>query len=93
MDIAKAADGALSSCEAKFMAETEATKQTIWIKELLSEILSKEGEKVKLRIKNKSVISLAKNPVFHERSKHVLKKYHFIREYVENGQIRACAGC
>ncbi|KAL0682603.1 hypothetical protein Bca4012_049451 [Brassica carinata] len=55
--------------------------------ELLSEILSKEGERVKLRIDNKSVIALTKNPVFHGRSKHVLKKYHFIRECVENGHI------
>ncbi|XP_013594528.1 PREDICTED: uncharacterized mitochondrial protein AtMg00810-like [Brassica oleracea var. oleracea] len=78
---------ALSSCEAKFMAATEAAKQAIWIKELLSEILSKEGERVKLRIDNKSAIALTKNPVFHGRSKHVLKKYHFIRECVENGHI------
>ncbi|XP_048622596.1 secreted RxLR effector protein 161-like [Brassica napus] len=78
---------ALSSCEAEFMAATEAAKQAIWIKELLSEILSKEGENVKLRIDNKSAIALSKNPVFHGRSKHVLKKYHFIRECVENGQI------
>ncbi|XP_013616892.1 PREDICTED: uncharacterized mitochondrial protein AtMg00810-like [Brassica oleracea var. oleracea] len=78
---------ALSSCEAEIMASTEAAKQAIWIKELLSEILSKEGERVKLRIDNKSAIALTKNPVFHGRSKHVLKKYHFIRECVENGHI------
>lgn len=78
---------ALSSCEVEFMATTEAAKQAIWIKELLSEILSKEGEKVKLRIDNKSAIALTKNLVFHGMSKHVLKKYHFIRECVENGHI------
>ena len=57
------------------------------LSELLNEILSKESEKVKLRIDNISVIALTKNPVFHGRSKYVLKKYHFIRECVENGQI------
>ena len=57
------------------------------MKELLCEILSEEGEKVKLRIDNKSVIALTKNPVFHGKSKHLFSRYHFIRECVENGQI------
>ncbi|KAL1225767.1 Retrovirus-related Pol polyprotein from transposon TNT 1-94 [Cardamine amara subsp. amara] len=78
---------ALSSCEAEFMAATEAAKQAIWLKEMLSEILSEEGERVILRIDNKSAIALTKNLVFHGRSKHILSRYHFIRECVENGQI------
>ena len=41
----------------------------------------------KLLIDNKSAISLSKNPVFHERSKHIEIRYHFIRECVEQGRI------
>ena len=33
---------------------------------------------------NKSVIALTKNPVFHGRSKHIHRRFHFIREGVEN---------
>ena len=36
---------------------------------------------------NKSAISLCKNPVFHDRSKHIDTHYHFIREFVEGGKI------
>lgn len=78
---------ALSSCEAEFMAATEASKQAIWLQELLGEVTENSCEKVTLLIDNKSAISLAKNPVFHGRSKHINKKYHFIRECVENEQI------
>ncbi|KAG7542504.1 Ribonuclease H-like superfamily [Arabidopsis thaliana x Arabidopsis arenosa] len=78
---------AMSSCEAEFMAATEAAKQAIWLKELLSEILNTEGKKVLLRIDNKSAIALTKNPVFHGRSKHIHRRYHFIRECVENEQV------
>jgi len=39
-------------------------------------------------IDNKSVIALTKNPVFHGRSKHIHKRYHFIRECVENEQVQ-----
>ena len=42
---------------------------------------------------NKSAISMAKNPVFHSRTKHIDVKYNFIREAVENGviEIKYCS--
>lgn len=78
---------ALSSCEAEFMAATEAAKQAIWLQELLSEITGDECEKVIIRVDNKSAISLTKNHVFHGRSKHIHRRYHFIRECVEKGLV------
>ncbi|CAA7058194.1 unnamed protein product [Microthlaspi erraticum] len=78
---------ALSSCEAEFMAATEAAKQAIWLQELLSEVTGKDCEKVVVRIDNKSAIALTKNPVFHGRSKHIHRRYHFICECVENEQV------
>lgn len=41
---------------------------------------------VVLYIDNKCAIDLAKNPVFHDRSKHIDIHYHFIRECVEKGE-------
>jgi len=70
---------AMSSCEAEFMAGTEATKQAIWLQDLLSEITGTSSESVTIRIDNKSAIALTKNPVFHGRSKHIHRRYHFIR--------------
>ena len=78
---------ALSSCEAEFMAATEGAKQAIWLQDLFSEVTGDTCKKVTLRIDNKSAIALAKNPVFHGRSKHIKKRYHFIRECVENEQV------
>ena len=40
-----------------------------------------------MRIDNKSAIALTKNPVFHGRSKHIHKRYHFIRECIDNDQV------
>lgn len=78
---------ALSSCEAEFMAGTEAAKQAIWLQDLLSEITKQPCESVTIRINNQSAIALTKNPVFHGRRKHIHRRYHFIRECVENGQV------
>ena len=78
---------ALSSCEAEFMAATDAAKQAIWLKDLLGEITGAEGMKVPIMIDNKSAIALTKNPVFHGRSKHIHRRYHFIRECVDSELI------
>ena len=46
-----------------------------------------EPGKFKLLIDNKSAIALAKNPVYHDRSKHVDVKFHFIRDCIEQGKV------
>ena len=38
-------------------------------------------------IDNRSAIALAKNPVYHERSKHIDTCHHFIREHVKNKEV------
>lgn len=78
---------ALSSCEAEFMAATAAACQGIWLRNLLGKIANEDTGPVTLYIDNKSAIDLAKNPVFHGRSKHIDIRYHFIRECVERGEI------
>ena len=40
-----------------------------------------------LLVDNQNSIKLAKNPVFHKRSKHIAIRFHFIREKVENGEF------
>nr|XP_017228100.1 PREDICTED: uncharacterized mitochondrial protein AtMg00810-like [Daucus carota subsp. sativus] len=78
---------ALSSCEAEFMAATATACQGIWLRNVLNQISDEEIGPVVLYIDNRSAIDLAKNPVFHGRSKHIDIRYHFIRECVERGEI------
>nr|GEV51289.1 ribonuclease H-like domain, reverse transcriptase, RNA-dependent DNA polymerase [Tanacetum cinerariifolium] len=65
-----------------------ATTQALWLKRLLSKHTHSEEEKLTIRVDNKSAIALMKNPVFHERSKHIDIKYHFIGECVEREDIQ-----
>jgi len=44
---------------------------------------------VELKVDSKSALALAKNPVFHDRRKHIRIKYHFIRDCLEDGSIIA----
>jgi hypothetical protein len=71
---------ALSICEAEYIAATTASTLALWLARLLGDLLGRDAEAVELRVDNKSALALAKNPVFHERSKHIRIKYHFIKE-------------
>nr|CAE04466.3 OSJNBa0029L02.7 [Oryza sativa Japonica Group] len=78
---------ALSSCEAEYIAATTAACQGIWLTRLLAELIGEEPSQTVMKVDNKSAINLCKNPVLHERSKHIDTRYHFIRECVEKKQI------
>ncbi len=77
---------ALSTTEAEFIAASEAAKETIWLKRLLSEVTTLVTTPV-LMVDNMSAIKLVKNPVFHKRSKHIEVRHYFVREKVDEGQL------
>jgi hypothetical protein len=79
---------ALSSCEAEYIAATTGACQGIWLARLLAELKGEEDSAVTLKIDNQSAIALSKNPVFHDRSKHIDIQYHFIRECVEEDRVK-----
>jgi hypothetical protein len=45
-------------------------------------------ERVLLMCDNTSAISVAKNSVFHKKMRYVERRYHFLRDHVEKGDIK-----
>ncbi|GAU38713.1 hypothetical protein TSUD_396410 [Trifolium subterraneum] len=78
---------ALSSCEAEYVVGSLAACQANWLQSLLSEMKIIDNITVMLKIDNKSTINLAKNPVSHGKSKHIEKRFHFLRDQVNKGKI------
>ena len=78
---------ALSSCEAEVIAASTAACQGVWLRRLLADLTKKEVQKVSLKIDNQAAISLFKNPVHHERSKHIDTRYHYIQGCIEEKMI------
>ncbi|GKA76299.1 retrovirus-related pol polyprotein from transposon TNT 1-94 [Tanacetum coccineum] len=72
--------------EAEYMKLTEAVKESIWLKGLLIE-LGVNLRSVVVNCDNQSAIHLSRNAMFHERTKHINVRYHFIREIVESKEI------
>jgi hypoxanthine-guanine phosphoribosyltransferase len=79
----------LSSYEAEYIATSTTTTQALWLSKLLAELLGRHVEVVELKVDSKSALALAKNLVFHERSKHIRIKCHFIRSCLEDESIKA----
>ena len=77
---------ALSTCEAEYMALTEAAKEAIWCARFLAELGYRKDTPVLLRGDNQGSIALAENPEFHRRTKHIEIKWHWIR-VVELGRV------
>jgi hypothetical protein len=79
---------ALSSCESEYMGQTQATKEAIWLRRLLNELLDAE-EPVATVIfgDNQGAIALSKNPQHHARTKHIDIQQHFVREKVAEGLV------
>ncbi|GJR67455.1 hypothetical protein Tco_0013520 [Tanacetum coccineum] len=73
--------------EAEYMALTEAVKEAIWLRGLLEE-LGVELNTVAVNCDNQGAIHLSRNHVFHERTKHINVRYHFIREVLEAKTVK-----
>ena len=87
-------NGSLSSCETEYMGLTLAAQEASYIGELQSEMyrdIGSDDKSIKcidFLTDSQSAKSLAENPVYHGRSKHILAKWHFIRQRVSKGWIK-----
>ena len=59
----------------------------MWIRRLLADLGEYIDGVVTIWCDNMSSIQLAKNPVFHARTKHIEVHYHFVREKVIDGEV------
>lgn len=68
------------------MAITEVCKEAIWLKGLFSE-LNEDLQISTVFCDNQSAIFLTKDQMFHERTKHIDVRYHFVRDIIARGDI------
>jgi hypothetical protein len=60
----------------------------LWLARVLAKVQGSAPSTPLLRVDNKSIIALIKNPVLHRQSKHIEPKYHLVRELAENDRIK-----
>ena len=77
---------ALSSTEAEFYALSSTVCEALWIKYWLSEVFS-INQPILVLCDNQSAIHLSQHDSFHQRSKHIDIRYHFIRDHMKQNSI------
>jgi hypothetical protein len=78
---------ALSSCEAEYMGLAMATQEAIFLRTLMKDFGLNSESPVQLQGDNQGSIALVKNPVHHNRSKHIDIKFHFVRDTYSKGIV------
>ena len=79
---------ALSSTEAEYRGAAVAACEVAWLRTLLEDLGVQVDQQVVIHCDNLSSIQLARNPVFHARTKHIDIRHHFIREKVADGTVK-----
>ena len=81
-----------STTEAEYIATSEAAKEAVWLKKFLVElgVVPSIANPVDLYCDNNGAIAQAKEPRSHQKTKHILRRFHLIRHIVERGDVKVC---
>ena len=77
-----------SSSEAEYRAMAQTASEVTWLVRLFAELGVTSLKPVTLHCDNQSAIAIAKNPIFHERTKHIEIDCHFTRDKVLEGLLQ-----
>jgi hypothetical protein len=78
---------ALSSAEAEYRAAVLASQEVLWLRQLLTEFGIQQDHPTTLWCDNQSAIHISRNPVEHQRTKHIEIHMHFIRQLIQDGVL------
>nr|GEY51094.1 retrovirus-related Pol polyprotein from transposon TNT 1-94 [Tanacetum cinerariifolium] len=77
---------ALSTAKAEYVSLSACCAQVLWMRTQLTDY-GFNFNKIPIYCDSKSAIAISCNPVQHSRTKHIVVRYHFIKEHVEKGTI------
>ena len=78
----------LSSTAAEYVAISEVVREVLYVKQILEFMEVKIGFPIVVNVDNIGAIYLATNNSSSQRTKHVDVRYHFVREYIEDGIVK-----
>ena len=77
-----------SMTEEEYVATTINCTNIVWLKHLLKGMKEEITKPVILYCDNTSAINIFKNLVMHAKTKHIAIKYHYVRELVEDKEVK-----
>ena len=88
LGLAKKSCTSQSTTEVEYVAATINCTNIVQIKHLLKGMKEEITEPVILYCDNTSAINISKIPMMHAKTKHIAIKYHYVRELVEDKQVK-----
>ena len=81
-----------STTESEYIAASEAAKEAIWMRQFLQglKVVPSAKDPITLFCDHSGAIFQAKEPKSSNKSRHILRKAHLIRDYVEQKEIALC---
>ncbi|KAJ9541503.1 hypothetical protein OSB04_028009 [Centaurea solstitialis] len=81
-----------STTEAEYIAACDAAKEAVWLRNFLSDlrVVASISRPIDIFCDNSGAVAQAKEPREHHKSRHVLRKYHLIREIIGRGDVKIC---
>jgi hypothetical protein len=79
---------ALITVEVEYIVACSASCEAIWLQKLLTCLFDMEMEETMILCDNQSCIKMMEKPVFHDKSKHIEIRYHYICDMVQRGAIK-----
>lgn len=78
-----------STTESEYIAASDAAKEAAWMKKFIADldVVPSIMKPIQIFCDNTGAIAQAKEPRSHHKAKHILRKFHYIREVVERGNI------
>ena len=78
-----------STTEAEYIATSDAAKEAVWLKKFITDlgVIPTISNPIPLLCDNNGSIAQAKEPRSHQKSKHILRRFHLIREIVARGDV------
>ncbi|KAI3524132.1 hypothetical protein L1887_02784 [Cichorium endivia] len=78
-----------STCESEYIAASEAAKEAAWLKNFIGDlrVVPSIQEPMELFCDNEGAVALTKELRDHGKSRHINRKYHYIRHRVEEGHL------
>jgi hypothetical protein len=71
-----------STTKVKYIALWDEGQEALWLRNLYQELGYLQDKPTKIYCNNVSAMAIAKNPLYHKRTKHIDTKFHWICEKV-----------
>jgi hypothetical protein len=78
-----------STTEAEYVAACEAAKEAVWLQKFLIDLdcVPEASKSVVLYCDNSGAVAQSKEPRYHQKAKHIERKFHLIRDFQRQGKV------